>query len=339
MSDSSPTGGTAAVPPAGPRIPPVFKDRRAGLIVFGILLLLMALLCLGSAALQVLMLVGFESLIEGAQSELDPGVFGFAAAFYLLIAVVMAWLGIGSIRCRRWARALLLVLSALALVSGVLGSIYLVAVFASMSEHLTQQAGNDEAAAIVPYVMGCIVVFVGFVYIVLPGAFFLFYRSPHVKATCERHDPTPRWTDRYRPPVLAGGLVLFFYALVFFAPVLGMPIPFFGRLLTGVTGWLCAMGLGLLAAFLGLAYLRFERWAWIGSVVYVAATGLSAYLTFRRGGLAEMYEAMGYSDDELALIESMGNIGAFPTLVLVSVVLVTSFFLWLGRYFTRHRRA
>ena len=34
------------------------------------------------------------------------------------------------------------------------------------------------------------------IYIVIPGVAVLFYRSPHVKHTCEVRDPVERWTDR-----------------------------------------------------------------------------------------------------------------------------------------------
>ena len=50
--------------------------------------------------------------------------------------------------------------------------------------------------------------FGGVIYVIIPGALVLFYRSPHVKATCEARDPVVRWTDACPLPVLAVSLML-----------------------------------------------------------------------------------------------------------------------------------
>jgi len=42
----------------------------------------------------------------------------------------------------------------------------------------------------------------GFIYVLLPGAFLLFYRSPSVAETCQARDPSPQWTDGCPPRLL-----------------------------------------------------------------------------------------------------------------------------------------
>jgi hypothetical protein len=53
-------------------------------------------------------------------------------------------------------------------------------------------------------------VFNGVVFVLLPAIWTYFYRSPHVKATCEARDPVARWTDACPLPVLGFCLWLLF---------------------------------------------------------------------------------------------------------------------------------
>ena len=85
-----------------------YKDRSAGLIIFGILTILLG--CL-TGLFVLLMLVGqaASARTTGASapfSTILPAIFIYGA-----LAVALVWLGIGSIMARRWARALLLIFS------------------------------------------------------------------------------------------------------------------------------------------------------------------------------------------------------------------------------------
>ena len=90
-----------------PNPPPVeFKDRGTGLTVFGILTILLG--CL-SGLLVPLMFLGQMMAAKATHAPsniqaLIPGMFMYGA-----MAVILIWLGIGSIKARRWARALWLV--------------------------------------------------------------------------------------------------------------------------------------------------------------------------------------------------------------------------------------
>ena len=338
MTESDPTlEDTAAEPAPATTEPPAFKDRKAGLIVFGVLLLLAALATLGSAVLQIVTLFIADSM--DPEMVMKSSLYGIAALFYLLVAAGLGWLGIGSIRCRRWARALILVLSALTLASGLLSSVFLFSHFGTMTEMIVAETGDEEFAAAAPFVLGCVFGFLALVYIVLPAAYFLFYRSPHVKKTCEHYDPTPRWTDRYPAPLLAGILLLVFSGLILFAPLLGTPMPFFGALLSGVPAWIYAIVTGLLSLALAAGMARYDRRAWIGSIVFVAAAGLSAYLSFRSGGILEMYAGMDYPEEQIRMIESFGLTRGFSTWMLAAVGAMLVFLVWLGRYFGERRPA
>ena len=307
-----------------------FKDRKVGLVLFGVLLLLMALGFLGLAGLQLLFTLSTDLLPEEATFG-SPGLHAVTAAFYVAMGAGVAWLGIGSIRCRRWARAVTLALNWIALAIGLLTIVYMLFLFRSMATAMGQELGENQAVAMIP--LACASIIIAFLYVVLPGAFVLFYRSPHVKATCEHYDPVPRWTDPVPVPVLAGALVLASTVPIVLTPVMGTPMPFFGEVLTGGRAWLYALLDGGLAAVLLWGHLRRERWAWIGALAFIAANGLSACLTFLGDGLYRLYEAMQVPPQQLEQMEALGILGSMPWLILVSMIGMLGFWLWMGRYF------
>jgi len=90
---------------------PGFKDRKGWLIAFGIIQILM-----GSFFLLVipLVLVGmFASSMSGRANAMpvNSHMIALAVFFYLLLAAWFISMGIGSIKARRWARALVLISS------------------------------------------------------------------------------------------------------------------------------------------------------------------------------------------------------------------------------------
>ena len=98
-----------------PYTPPAYKNRRTGLVVFGIALIALGALCLLFVPLMAL--GHFMAAKTTGQSNLRmvlPSILMYAG-----LGVLLVTLGIGSIKCRRWARALTLVLSWACLVVGV----------------------------------------------------------------------------------------------------------------------------------------------------------------------------------------------------------------------------
>src|ERR1035438_2743222 len=99
---------------------PDYKDRSTGLIIFGILTLLLG--CLVGLFVP-LMLFGQMMAAKAPNAPpvnhaaMLPGI-----AIYGLLAVTLVWLGIGSIKKRRWVRALLLIFSWSWLIMGIVRS-------------------------------------------------------------------------------------------------------------------------------------------------------------------------------------------------------------------------
>ena len=175
-------------------IPPVheFKNRSTGLIVFGVLEILLGCLC---ALLVPIMLLGqaMSFRVTGAEPNYRMAVPG--VVMYGILAVTFIWLGIGSIRCRRWARALVLILAWSWLLVGVATLGFSVFLLPKVMESLP-----TEAAKIVSLVVALGMLTI--IFIVFPGGLVLFYKSKDVKATCENRDPVAQWTDACPLPVL-----------------------------------------------------------------------------------------------------------------------------------------
>jgi apolipoprotein N-acyltransferase len=84
-------------------------------------------------------------------------------------------------------------------------------------------------------------------YLIIPAAFVFFYGSKNVKATCEFRDSQVRWTDKCPLPVLAVSFIFGLWAVsMLLAGLCGWLIPFFGSILSGMTGALVSLVAALL---------------------------------------------------------------------------------------------
>jgi hypothetical protein len=185
---------------AGP--PPVsHRDRRGGLIALGVLHLLLGAFCALMVPMMTIALVAATVTDGSLGASVSPRLMLPALFFYAALAFWFITMGIGSIRCRRWARALILVCSWIWLVSGV-GGLGFMLWFYAPGGGLPNTA-TPGVPAVVATIVGIVtLVVMAVLYVVVPGLFVLFYGRANVRATCERRDPTTRWTDRCPLPVL-----------------------------------------------------------------------------------------------------------------------------------------
>jgi MFS family permease len=296
-----------------------YKDRKVGLIVFGIVQIIIGACC----ALAVpMMLFG---VIAAEASGQESG-FGLRAMIpgilvYVFAAIAFIWLGMGSIMARRWARALLLVFSSIMFICGLLGSL-VAAIFmkdmfvASMSQ---QEGLSPDVRAFVMTVMaGFMVVIYG----VIPGAHILFYRSPHVRATCEARDAKERWTDRSPLSVIA----LCALVLVWGTGQLTMvgyhfAIPFFGQIISGPAGASVVMLIAGLSIWLTIGLYRLREPAWWGTLAAIIVYALSTITTFLRVDMMDYYEIMGLPTEQLELM------GTASMLTGASMIAMVAFYL------------
>lgn len=216
-------------------------DRSVGLIVFGILQIGVGLAC-ATLALGVI-----ASTELAARAGASTGAVGAIIFAYGLVALHFIACGIGSIRARRWARALSLAVAALWLAGGIVATIAAVAIVPKI-------VPNPPLVALTAVLL--------VLFVALPLAIVLFYKRADVRETCERRDPKTRWTDRVPVPVLAVVIVMAFAAGWLLVNLSTPVVPLFGTILTGAPAALALLALAVLCAFLAVGLYRLKESAW-----------------------------------------------------------------------------
>ena len=319
--------------------PILYKDRKTGLIIFGVLTIGIGVLV---ALLVPLMIFSVSTSAKELGSDQVGKTIGPAIAFYGLLAVALIWLGIGSAMARRWARALLLIFSWSWLIVGVItsaGTLFMMPhILANVAAY--QQPGQPPLpASAKSMIFVFTLVFDGILFLLLPAVWVLFYQGKNVKATCEARDPVTRWTDRCPLPVLGVSLWFAVGALSILALPLcyGGVFPFFGTFLTGSLGtlvWVLVALAWFYAAWL-LFKLRVRGW-WI-AVAMLVLLSISSVLTYLHHDIIEMYRLIGYPEKQIAMIEQLGvftrNLMAWSCLIFT--VPFMAYLLFIRRYF-RH---
>ena len=158
-----------------------------------------------------------------------------------------------------------------------------------------------ELARIMKYVMTA---FMTVLYVIIPAVLVLFYGSKNVKATCEFRDSRVRWTDKCPLPVLALSLIFGFWAVSMpFTLFYGSAIPFFGFILTGLSGAWVVLLVMLLAGYVAWGTYRLSINAWWCAVLVITAWALSTAITFSRVSILDFYEKMNFPQQQLDIIE------------------------------------
>jgi hypothetical protein len=320
---------------------PVYKDRGTGLVVFGVFQIILGLL----AALMVpfVVLGAFMSRLAPG-GAMRPGQVLSGVATYAFAAAALLALGIGSVRMKRWARALTLVTSWYWLIMGALVTVLVTAVLpvtmrgvlAQMKQSGPNAPSPEMSTGIMAVMLTVVIVFMAFFLVVVPIAFVVFYGRKDVAETCRRRDPVERWTDRTPLPVLGASVALFTGAVYMLLVGLTTPLfPFFGRYLTGIPAATCFVVLGALDFYLAIALFRLQTTGWWIAIFAAPVRMLSMILTYRKADLMQAYSKMGLSDAQLQMLNSSPMFRGHIILWwgLVSMVLFFGYLLWLKRYF------
>lgn len=239
-------------------------DRSAGLIGFGVLQILIGLACV---MLVLYIASGSELAVRqgpGGGAALASGliVYGVASVYFVSV-------GIGSMKRRRWAQALSVVVSAMWLAAGVVGAFMLILLLPSIEQRFHASGLAIMSGAFV-------------VAILIPLAMLFFYRSESVRAICERAD-IPRWTDRVPLPVLAVMIVLGFGSLALVASLANPEIAMFGTTITGAPAAVTLLGLAILSAWLVVQFYRLRESAWWTLVLLQVIGCVAATISLVRG--------------------------------------------------------
>jgi hypothetical protein len=313
---------------------PDFKDRRTGLIVFGILEIVLGALV---ALMVVFLVLGRALAATGGREQMPFGQMIPTVVMYIVASAVLIALGIGSCQTRRWARALTLVVAWSWLVVGGASTVVMGFYLPKILNASQAQGQTLPEGTLVP-IVSIAIFFMSIFLVVVPGTLVFFYQSRHVKATCEARDPAPGWTDACPLRVLGVSVWLGFGAVIF----LTMPLstngvfPVFGRILSGVSGILCCVILASVWAYSAWAIYRLRAHGWWIVVISLCVVTASTWITFTRIDLAEMYRLMGYSQQQVDLMKqySFGH-GGTVYLSVAGAVPMLGFLLFVKRDFRR----
>ena len=321
--------------PITPAFP--FKDRRTGLTLFGVFTVLLGGLC---ALFLPLMIFGQEMAERTTGVPADTRAVVPAVLMYGIMAVALVWLGIGSIMARRWARALLLIFSWTWLLMGVVMLVFMVVLMPMIMEAM-QPPGQpplpDVAKLIVAVVQFAVL---SVMFLLLPAAWVLFYRSPHVQATCEAQDPVVRWTDSCPPQVLA----LSVWTALSVPMLMAMPLaydsvlPCFGTFLSGWSGTVVYLLWSGLWGYAAWAIHKLKPVGWWLLTVSSCLLVVSHLITFSRHDVMELYRLMGYPPQQLAQLEKFSSVLSSTTMVWISLlfgVLFLGYMLQVKKHFRR----
>jgi hypothetical protein len=294
-----------ALPPIEAALLPAYKDRSTGLIVFGILTLLVG--CLVGLFVPLML---FGQMMAPKTSNAQPSAL-LAVAIYGGLAVALIWLGIGSIKARRWARALLLIYSWSWLVMGIIMTVvmpfFMAKVFASLPPNAKTGQPAMPPAAITGMVIG-MTIFFFVLFVVLPAVWTFFYQSRHVKATCEARDPVMHWTDACPLPVL--GFCLWTWLCVpimVLTPLTGHGVmPFFGEFIVGLPCALFCLVIAVVWGWAGGWMYRLDGRGWWLILIATVVFAMSALLTYSHHDIIEMYQLQGLPPAQIDQIQKMG---------------------------------
>jgi uncharacterized membrane protein len=335
--------------PAPPSVPAValvpeaaaYKDRSTGLTIFGIIEIILGALAALMAPVTLLGAVFSRKLAGGA---MPAGTYASGICSYTFAAVLLVTLGIGSIRARRWAWALNLILSWFWLIIGVVATVamtvFMPRIFAAAFRQTAAQTPNAPPlpTGVFAVILTFVIVFLSFFLVVLPLAFLLFYRRKDVEETCKRRDPAERWTDRCPLPVLAVSLVLGSSAVYFLLMAVTTPfIAFFGRYLTGLPGAAVLVVMAGIDCFVAIMLYRVRLAGWWLAVCVLVLRMISVILTFRRADLLQAYSKLGWSDAQLQQMKANPMFHSNTAVLLwwsvVFMILFLGYMIWIKHFF------
>ena len=311
-------------------VAPASDDTKPGcwLLFFGILELLIGAL---AALLDVIILALFlfAERLPSFRSGFHPQFMVFSACFYGAAALCFLAAGVGTLRRRRWARTLMLVVSTFWLGTGILICLILVLLWPVLSRSFPQ-ASAGSAMFVLAFTSGLI----GVLYVLLPGSFLFFYTRRSVRDSFVRAAPEVE-SGPHRPLAV---IVLCVWMLLGVAgAAFGMLLnrqALFGVVFTGLAAFAVSLLVFAAQACLVRGVWGLRPWAWWGSLTYYALAAVSGLITFMRVPLSTLMEGLGTGPMGAEQREMMPWMQTYmPVLAGIGQLLFLSLMVYVKRYF------
>ena len=326
-------------------VPLPYKSRRGWLITFGVVELLIACLFL------LVLLLSFFAFLGPRAARMPSGpmspamMMAFAGLEYGAAAAVFITGGIGSIRCRNWARILMLVVSGLWLGFGLIITLVVAFVVPAV---MRQQPGNISGEMQHTIIVGMVVVMTALM-VVLPAIFLFFYSRRSVKATCLASKaglpPAPVAGESPAPglpvPLAILGAWQAISAAAVLLAVFMRAVLVFGVMLHGAAAVLVLPTYSVLSGYSAWGIFHQKLIGWkiaLGNTSFWTASALVTAL--RHPDMMQMLRDMGYNDPTLRIYDQFPH---FLTLIwvgtLVMVTLLLVFIVYTRKFFPSEERA
>ncbi len=275
------------------------KDRSAGLLVCGVLEVVLGILCF-TAAMLLLVVVSATGLgaMKSAHLWMAMGLMFYLTGWFIVM-------GLGSMKCCRWARDLTLVGAWVTVFFGTLVLALVLYILPELHNLLTESELISPMGALVYLYFTILVLLV--LQVVFPLFAVAFYNMAGVRQTCERKHPKPGWTERCPLPLLAMGFISILGSLsVFVGASTNFVVFFFGQVLVGGAGLAILLLISASFAYVGWGAYKRKMHAWWGAYALVLLTSSSMMLTFSEMDMNTLYDHMGYTVDQMSQLSSLG---------------------------------
>lgn len=311
--------------------PPSYKNRRGWLIAFGVVEILIACLFL-------LMIVGALLLPSPAAAPGSPpppmspvALKAFLTIFYSGIALLFLIIGVGSIRCKNWARLLMLGVSGVWLVSGLLGVVFVYLFFSSIGRQSKLPPDVERIVfAVTMAIMGIWLV-------LIPAVFLIFYSLKSVKATCLALTPqSPAAGSRLPVPLVVMTAWEGLQGLGILGLVIVPATALFGVVQRGFPAFLVLLTQTILAGIAVWLIVRRKLAGWVLALLKSIFFAISWIVTLASRDILQLYREMGMDDQRLQQFQQFPDMQSLMWIMTVPTIgAYVIFLVYARKYFPR----
>jgi hypothetical protein len=270
-------------------------------VFFGVIEILIGTLCAGLLCLMAVAAMFASRLPADQAPSLEGSAILLGAFIYAVAAAFFVVMGIGTIRARRWARAIMLIVAWPWLLTAILGGVFLVII----ARPLAADMGTSQAGLVV-MVMIVLALFMA----LIPLAFILFYSGRNVKRIFDTRDTRPCWTDGRPAAVLGLALVMILGGVAALAGLHYRVAALFGWVLTGGPAVMFTLAQGALCVWLGWELYRMTTIGWWANLAWSVLAHLSWGITLARVGIDGVLRAMQFDEARLVPLRQTGMMAA-----------------------------
>jgi len=276
-----------------------FKDKSKIIYLLGSLILLIGL---SSAFIAPIEIYSYYLFSKGGRFYFEG--FGMGSLMfanitiqviaYYLIAVLFIILGYGHLKLREWARSLSVAVLWAWMVIGAPLTLVLIFMFSVKSPSII-----------------LMVIAILLVYPAIPLLIIWFYRTKNVLLTFNKIKNNVNQNNNNlvnKIPIIVKTItVLFiFFIIVFHIHFLFNGFfPLFGKLLSGLNGFILIDIFIFLIGFLIWGLLRLKSWSWYGSIAYLIFLILSTGIALYKQNIKGLLSVMAFAPKEMEIINNI----------------------------------